>query len=929
MGDSWKCFFKCNFLVTVLFCLIFHPIWSASHAQEPPEEIKIGVLAKRGKQICLEKWGPTADYLTKEIPGYSFTILPLGYDEVSSAVEDETVDFIFANSSFYVELEMVYNVSRIATLRNLRLGRAYTTYGGVIFCRADRKDIYNLNDLKGKTFISLDEKAFVSWPAVWREMKEHGIDPYSDFADLRFRGPMDEVVYAVRDGSADAGSVRTDLLERMEMEGKIRLEDYRVLNLQRKPMDDFPFIHSTRLYPEWPIAKVAHTSDELAKEVAIALISMSPDDPVAKAAKCAGWTIPLNYQAVHECMKILQIGPFKDYGTATPLAVFFQYWYWFLGVFVLIIMLFVAFIVNASRRLKLSLYKQEKDTKGTHKEVTVYDISGWTIARKMWLTFGLLIGILTCSGIVSYIVIHRSYKDLETIMNVADPLQKSLLEIEINLGEIARAVLDYTLNQQAHDKEKVYDSEADFESSAKRFKKLAKSELLKRHGQVLFSLFTDFKILGDNIITLTDHQIYELQNLRSSIADIDALLDDKLQPHIDKTSRSALRRTGSALEMEINIDEAFDAILEYISTRNPNLIDEIHDAENDFERYEKEYRLNTYISADEERWLTQLKDQFNKALNAGEHIMEIADKLYNDLAVFEKDLDKIDRLLDETIQPMVHKDLLMAKAYAKKTSKTAAIIILVLSLIAIAIAIISALLMNKNILVAINNLLTGVRKFGAGELDYKIDVKKHDEFGLLSLAFNQMVEDLKKSNMSLQESEEKYGQVITTAKDAIMIFDAETRCFTEVNKACEEIYGYKREEFLNMKYTDITAEVDDSENSIKEAIPGKLHKTPLHYHIKKDGTVFPVEISDSVFVHKGRDVLCGIVRDITERKKIDAELMKYRSHLESIVEEKTAKLQEKVSDLERYHDATTERELRMKELRNKIEELEEKLKSEK
>ncbi len=63
-----------------------------------------------------------------------------------------------------------------------------------------------------------------------------------------------------------------------------------------------------------------------------------------------------------------------------------------------------------------------------------------------------------------------------------------------------------------------------------------------------------------------------------------------------------------------------------------------------------------------------------------------------------------------------------------------------------------------------------------------------------------------------------------------------------------------------------------------------------------------------------------------KRKKAEAELMEYRSHLESLVEEKTVKLQEKVSDLERYHDATTEREFRMKELRDKIEELENRLK---
>lgn len=256
-------------------------------------------------------------------------------------------------------------------------------------------------------------------------------------------------------------------------------------------------------------------------------------------------------------------------------------------------------------------------------------------------------------------------------------------------------------------------------------------------------------------------------------------------------------------------------------------------------------------------------------------------------------------------------------------------VFLIILPVIILLSLVTIIFTSRRITGNIRKLVKASELIGSGNLDYRVDVKTKDEFGKLSVAFNRMVEDLKKSNMSLQESEKKYGQVITTAKDAVMIFDAETRCFTEVNKACEEIYGYKCEEFLNMKHTDITAEVDDSENSIKEAITGKLHKIPLSYHIKKDGTVFPVEISVSVFVHKGRNVLCGIVRDITVRKKEEAELMEYRSHLESLVEERTAELQEKVSDLERYHDATVDRELRMKELRNKIEELDEKLKSEK
>ena len=152
--------------------------------QDLQTPIKIGVLAKRGAATCLAKWGPTAEYLTDQIPKHTFVIIPLAHDDVHSAVERNEVDFILANSSFYVELEIQYGANRIATLKNSRLSGVYTTFGGVVFYRADRNDITSLVDLKGKTFMAVDETSFGGWRMAWREMKEAGIDPYRDFANL-------------------------------------------------------------------------------------------------------------------------------------------------------------------------------------------------------------------------------------------------------------------------------------------------------------------------------------------------------------------------------------------------------------------------------------------------------------------------------------------------------------------------------------------------------------------------------------------------------------------------------------------------------------------------------------------------------------------------------------------------------------------------
>jgi len=158
------------------------------------------------------------------------------------------------------------------------------------------------------------------------------------------------------------------------------------------------------------------------------------------------------------------------------------------------------------------------------------------------------------------------------------------------------------------------------------------------------------------------------------------------------------------------------------------------------------------------------------------------------------------------------------------------------------------------------------------------------------------IAERKRAEATLLYSEERYRQVVSTTTDAIMVFDAETRQFIEVNKACEELYGYSREEFLGITHTDIAADPEQSDASIRRAIKGKLSRLPIRYHRKKDGAIFPVEISSSTFMYKGRLVICGVIRNITERKRAEEELKKYWEHLEELVEERTEDLRSEISE---------------------------------
>ena len=350
------------FIAFFLLATAFGPAPDA-HSEEAPQQVLIGVLAKRGVERCLEKWSPTADYLSSRISGKRFVIVPLEYDQIIDPSRLENLDFIICNPSIYVDLEIGYGAMRIATLNNLHAGRSFTRYGGVIFSRQARSDIRSLEDLKGKSFMAVEEDSLGGWHAAWRELAARGIDPFRDFKNFHFAGTHDAVVLAVRDGLTDAGTVRTDTLERMQTENKIDLNDFFIIPVDGVTHENLPFVASTRLYPEWPIAKMGRTSDELGVAVAIALLQITPDDPAAVAGRYAGWTIPLNYQDVHDLLRELKIGPYRDLGKITFADVLKKYWYWLelIAAGFLILAGFTVTIMKLNRRLKASHFRLEAE----------------------------------------------------------------------------------------------------------------------------------------------------------------------------------------------------------------------------------------------------------------------------------------------------------------------------------------------------------------------------------------------------------------------------------------------------------------------------------------------------------------------------------------------------------------------------------------
>lgn len=148
---------------------------------------------------------------------------------------------------------------------------------------------------------------------------------------------------------------------------------------------------------------------------------------------------------------------------------------------------------------------------------------------------------------------------------------------------------------------------------------------------------------------------------------------------------------------------------------------------------------------------------------------------------------------------------------------------------------------------------------------------------------------------ALQESEERYRVLVESSSDAILMIDANRR-MVSFNKAFLDLFGYERTE-VEGKSTRMLHPSDESFQEMKEIALPTIERAGA-YRVewqfkRKDGTIFPVEETLSAI----RDAdgkptgYVAVIRDITDRKKVEEELRAYRDQLEELVTKRTRELE--------------------------------------
>lgn len=331
-------------MVLLILGMIALPTWG----QQAP--LKLGVLAFRPKAQTQTQWQPLATYLATAL-GRPVELTAYTYPEFNAAVAQNAVDVALTNPGHFILLKYREGLSApLATLVTEAAGRELTAFGGVIFTRSDNASITSLADLAGKRIATADRESLGSYQMEAFELVEAGV-PLPDKTHLVTTGiPHDHVVEAVLAGRADAGFVRTGVLEGLAREGKLDLGRLKVIHRQNPP--GFPYITSTRLYPEWSVAVLPHVDESTARRLTVALLSLPHESRAARAAGIHGFTIPADYSGVETVLRRLRVPPFDVAPEFTLTDLWNKYapWITALGVLMLLLAGTGAALVVQNRR---------------------------------------------------------------------------------------------------------------------------------------------------------------------------------------------------------------------------------------------------------------------------------------------------------------------------------------------------------------------------------------------------------------------------------------------------------------------------------------------------------------------------------------------------------------------------------------------------
>ena len=184
------------------------------------------------------------------------------------------------------------------------------------------------------------------------------------------------------------------------------------------------------------------------------------------------------------------------------------------------------------------------------------------------------------------------------------------------------------------------------------------------------------------------------------------------------------------------------------------------------------------------------------------------------------------------------------------------------------------LLIERLVLSRLSSLAKAVNRVSSSQdLSVRLPVTGEDELSDLAHTINGMLGAIASAESEQLEEKARYGAVVEQATDCIFLWDAQTKRILEANTAFRNLLDYSLDAISQLSVYDIVAYSKDLvDSNIEFLLAQKQFRIGEVLYRRRDGSCVDVEVSASLISYGGREIICTVVRDITERKQAEAEL---------------------------------------------------------
>jgi PAS domain S-box-containing protein len=196
--------------------------------------------------------------------------------------------------------------------------------------------------------------------------------------------------------------------------------------------------------------------------------------------------------------------------------------------------------------------------------------------------------------------------------------------------------------------------------------------------------------------------------------------------------------------------------------------------------------------------------------------------------------------------------------------------ILIVSMLIILVIFIITWFLAHGITKPIVSLKNAADFISKGNYKQELEIESDDEIGELTRAFNVMASDINAATRELKEREERLRHFYEATLDGIVLHDNGMMVLS--NSAIQRLTGYTSEELASYSVHDILR--ISKENQCDKNTRPEIFESVL---IKKDKSLLPVEVQESCVDYQGRNIRASVIRDISARKQMEAELADERN----------------------------------------------------